>query len=253
VKTAVFIPVRTTSTRLPGKVLLDVNGKPVIEYLIERVKSASRPDLVVICTTVNPGDKVLVPVAKKNDIGIFQGSETDILDRYLQAAHKFSVDFIVVAEGDDIFCDPEYIDRVVEVFQQTNADYISCEGLPLGIAPCGIKVKALEKVCRLKTGNDTATGWKNYFTENDFLRVEAIQAEKAVNHPEFRMTLDYPEDFELFKAVITRLYTPGKIFSLHDIVDLLVQHPEIAGLNDNRKEEYWANFAKNKSKIVWRQ
>ncbi len=148
--TAVFIPVRTKSTRLPNKALLKIKGKPVIEHLIDRVKIARLPDLIVLCTTTNPEDEVLIEIAQRNNIGYFQGNEKDILDRYLQAALKYKVDFIVNVDGDDIFCDPEYIDKVIEVFVKNSADFIKCEGLPFGAAPNGVKVKALRKVYQLK-------------------------------------------------------------------------------------------------------
>ena len=148
--TAVFIPVRTKSTRLPNKALLDIKGKPVLEHLIERVKSAKLPNLIALCTTVNTEDEVLVRIAERNGICYFQGSEKDILDRYLKAALKYDVDFIVNVDGDDILCDPEYMDKVVEVFRRTGADYIKCEGLPFGAAPIGIKVEALKKIRELQ-------------------------------------------------------------------------------------------------------
>jgi spore coat polysaccharide biosynthesis protein SpsF len=139
-KSAVFIPVRMKSTRLPNKALLEIKGKPVIEHLIDRVKLAKLPDLIVLCATKHPEDEILVGVAQKNGICYFQGSEKDILDRYLKAALKFGVDFIVNVDGDDVFCDPEYMDRVIELFVKTGADFIKCEGLPFGAAPSGIKV-----------------------------------------------------------------------------------------------------------------
>ncbi|MCK4788754.1 MAG: hypothetical protein KAV87_33740 [Desulfobacteraceae bacterium] len=251
-KTAVFIPVRTKSTRLPGKALLEVNGRPIIEYLIERVKSAGKPDLIVICTTTNPEDRVLVPIAAKNNIEIFQGSEKDILARYLQAADKFGVDFIVNVDGDDIFCDPEYMDKVVETFLKTSADYIECQGLPFGAVPGGIKVEALKKVCQMKNEDNTETGWKRFFTESGLFRIEAIEAAKDVRQPDIRMSLDYAEDFQFFREVIQRLYVPGRVFSLREILALLKDHPEIAAINRNRQEEYWATYHKNAAKIKWR-
>ena len=251
-KAAVFIPVRIKSTRLPGKALLEVDGRPIIEYLIERVKSAGKPDLIVICTTTNPEDLRLEPIAARNNIEIFQGSEKDILDRYLQAADKFGVDFIVNVDGDDIFCDPEYMDKVVETFLKTSADYIECRGLPFGAAPLGLKVEALKKVCQMKSENNTETGWKRFFTDSGLFHVESIDAADDLRQPDIRMSLDYTEDFRFFSEVIRRLYVPGKVFSLREVLALLKKHPEIAAINKNRQEEYWATYYKNAAKIKWR-
>lgn len=251
-KTAVFIPVRTKSTRLPGKAMLEVNGRPIIEYLIERVKSASKPDLIVICTTTNPEDRALAPIAARNNIEIFRGSEKDILDRYLQAADKFGVDFIVNVDGDDIFCDPEYMDKVVETFIKTDADYIECHGLPFGAAPSGVKVEALKKVCRMKNEDNTETGWKRFFTDSGLFYVASIEASEDLRQPDIRMSLDYAEDFRFFEEVIGRLYKPGKVFNLREILALLKDHPEIVAINKSRQEEYWATYYKNAAKIKWR-
>ncbi len=251
-KAAVFIPIRLASTRLPGKALLEINHKPIVEYLIERVKSAKMARNVVICTTTNPEDEALIPVAKRNGIECFQGSEKDILDRYLQAAAKYKIDFIVNVDGDDVFCDPVHMDKVTEVYKKTNADYINCEGLPFGAAPLGIKAAALQKVCELKKVNDTETGWGRFFTETKLFHLETVKAEPDVNHPEFRMTLDYPEDFQFFAAVINHLYVPGKVFSLREIISLLKAHPEISNLNSKLMEEYWQTFKQKASKITWK-
>lgn len=247
--TAVFIPVRTKSARLPQKALLKIKGKRVIEHLIDRVKSASQYDFIVLCTTTNPEDEILVTVAQKNNINCFRGSEKDLLERYLRAAVKYKVDFIVNVDGDNILCDPEYMDRVVEAFKQTGADYITCEGLPFGAAPNGIKVEALKKVCQLKEGIDTETGWKGFFTESGLFKVERLPADEDLNHPEIRMSLDYHEDYQFFKAVFERLYVPGRVFSLREILALLEANPEIVELNKFRQEEYWATYYEKSVKI----
>lgn len=251
-KTAVFIPVRTASTRLPDKALLEINGKAIIEYLIERVKSAGKPDLIVICTTTNPEDHRLEPIAARNNVDIFQGNEKDILDRYLQAADKFDVDFIVNVDGDDIFCDPEYMDKMVESYMETGADYIECQGLPFGAAPSGIKVEALKRVCQMKNEDNTATGWKRFFTDSGLFQVEIIEAAEDLRQPDIRMSLDYAEDLRFFEEVIRRLYMPGKVFSLREILALLKDHPEIVAINKSRQEEYWATYYKNAAKIKWK-
>ena len=130
-KSAIFITVRMKSSRLPRKALLDIRGKPVIEHLIDRLKLAKSPDLIVLCTSTHPDDAVLVDVARKNQIESFRGSQDDKLDRYLNAARRYNVDFIVVTEGDNIFYEAEIIDGIIELYLRTKPDYISCPGLPI--------------------------------------------------------------------------------------------------------------------------
>lgn len=246
---ATFITARTGSSRLPGKLLLQIMGKPVIEHLIERVKQAKLPQQIVLCTTVLPEDDPLEQIATRTDILTFRGHPIDILMRWLKAAEHYRVNFIVSADGDDIFCDPEHIDKIVEHFLKTNADYIACRGLPFGAGPTGIKAEALRKVCELKLDEDTE-GQSRYFTQTGLFQVEYLDiTDPALNHPEIRMTLDYPEDFEFFKAVFQHLYKPGKVFGLRDIVRFLEQHPEIVQLNQHMQKAYEERFKAKYSEV----
>src|SRR4030067_1287592 len=103
-KTAIFIPARLCSKRLPGKALLEIKGKPIIAHLIQRIKLAKKPNLIVLCTTSNPSDRPLIDFAEENGISYFEGNETDILVRLLDAATKFDIDTIAEVDGDDVFC-----------------------------------------------------------------------------------------------------------------------------------------------------
>lgn len=236
-KTSAFITVRMKSTRLPRKALLEIEERTTIEHLIDRVKAAKLPDLVVLCTSTHPDDEVLVEVAKGNGIEAFQGSPEDKLDRYLQAARKYGIDFIVNVDGDDILCDPELIDKTIEHFERTKADYIGWKGFPVGAVPTGVKVEALEKVCKLKEEKDTEV-WSGYFTDTGLFRVKYLEADEALRHPEFRMTLDYPKDLEFFRAIFKKLYKPRKIISVGEVVKLLERNPEIAKINQKVQKAY---------------
>jgi spore coat polysaccharide biosynthesis protein SpsF (cytidylyltransferase family) len=244
-KSAVFLSVREKATRLPKKVLLEIKGKSVTEHLIDRLKTARLPDMIVLCTSVDPRDAILVEIAKKCNIPYFTGSEDDKLDRYLQAARRFGVDFMVIVDGDDIFCDPGHIDKTIAKFQETNADFIYCPDLPLGAASSGIKLEALKKVCEIKAENDTEV-WGGYFLNTGLFKIVKLEVEdEELRHPEVRMTLDYQEDFEFFKAVFEGLYEKGRVFTLKEIMMLLKEHPEILDLNKSVQEAYLQNLKKH--------
>ncbi len=237
-KTAIFITARTKSTRLPKKVLLEIKGRKVIEHLIDRVKLAKLPDLIVLCTSTNPNDAPLIDIAKKEGISYFAGSEDDVLERFSKAADKFGLDFLVVTWGDELFCDPEYIDKMIEFYKKTNADFITCDELPLGTFTYGLKVDALKKVCASKTKTDTEV-WGGYFRQNKMFAVRTLPVDDSeLRHPEVRITLDYPEDFELVKEIFNRLYKKGEVFSLREILRLLKDHPELAEINRHCQELY---------------
>jgi len=247
VKTTAFIPVRLSSTRLPSKALLKIQGKPCIQYLIERIKQIKDLDGIVICTTKNFIDDKVVELAKKMNVDFFRGSEEDILDRFRFAAEKFNVENIVNIDGDDILCEPEFIKETANELKKNEVDYISWKNMPLGTTPIGIKYKALETVCNKKNIQNTETGWGKFFTETDLFKVKVLTSdEPKLIDPNVRLTLDYQEDFKLFEQILTNLKEP---FNLKDVLDFLHSRKDIQDLNNNVKDAYWKNFEKKSAKI----
>ncbi|MHA1482922.1 MAG: cytidylyltransferase domain-containing protein [Candidatus Heimdallarchaeaceae archaeon] len=245
-KTAIFLSIREKAIRLPKKVLLEIKGKTITEHLIDRLKTAKLPDEIVLCTSTHRDDNVLVDIAKEQEIQYFRGSEDDKLDRYLKAAEKFRIDFILVVDGDDIFCDPEHIDKIIEKFKDTDADFLMCKDLPEGITSFGVKYEALKKVCQIKQETDTEV-WGGYFTDTGLFKVEYLEVEEELRRPELRMTLDYQEDFEFFKTVFDKLYVLDKIFTLREIIQLIKKEPWIAEINKSVQEKYEEHLAKSAS------
>ena len=227
----VFITARMGSTRLPGKHLLEICGKPIIEQMINRIKQAKLSEFIVLCTTSLPEDDVLIEIANRCNIKCFRGNPTDILKRWLDAADYFGVQSFVSAEADDVFCDPEFIDIITLELQTNTYDYISCKGMPFGVTPTGIKVEALRKICSLKKENDTE-GQERFFTRTGLFKVHYIEiTDPELINSDARMTLDYPEDYEFFKRVFSCMGRDGKYFSLRKILVLLKEHPEIIEIN----------------------
>jgi spore coat polysaccharide biosynthesis protein SpsF len=241
VRTAIFLSARHKATRLPGKLLLEIAGRPALEHLIARLKTAGEPDLLILTTSTHAADDVLVEVAGRNAVPAFRGSEDDKLDRYRQAASAHDVEFAAVVDGDDLFCAPEYVDRAIQAYRRTGADYVTARGLPVGAACFGVSARALERVCALKAETETEV-WGGYFTDTGLFEAVYVEAEPDVRRPEYRMTLDYPEDLAFFRAVFERLHAPGSAFTLRDIVALLDAHPEIVDVNREAARWYEAHL-----------
>ncbi len=251
-KSALFLTVRTGSTRLPEKTLLKLGDQTIFEFMIDHLKHAQVSGNLVVCTTDRAQDTVLEELAHKKGVECFRGSSEDILARLNYAANRFNVDFFVNVEGDDVFCDPEYADRTVDHFNQTGADFIRWAGLPLGAPPLGINAEALAKVCRLKDTANTETGWGSFFTETGLFKVETIEEKNPFfRRPELRMTMDYPQDYEFVKAVYEKLNRTD--FTLKDILKVIDEHPEIAAINKDLKEEYYRKFEEKRVKVRLKQ
>jgi spore coat polysaccharide biosynthesis protein SpsF len=238
----VFITARLGSTRLPGKHLLPIFGKPIIEHMIMRVKHARLPGLFVLCTTSLPEDDLFEEIARRCNIEIFRGHPTDILQRWLDASDHFNAESFISAEADDVFCDPEFIDLMYRELEKGKSDYITFKGLPFGVTPTGIKVDALRTICALKDEDDTQ-GQERYFTKTGLFKVRSIEInDPELMHPEVRMTLDYQEDFEFFKEIFHHFNEQKKFFSLREILHLLKEHPEIVKINEKMQESYTKRY-----------
>lgn len=248
-KKAIFMTVRTGSTRLPNKALLEMNGVPTIEHLIQRVKRSKKAEIIVLCTTDLPEDEVLCRIAEKNGIKYFQGSVADKLMRWNGAAGKYDIEFFVTADGDDLFCEPELIDLAFTQYERTKADFIEGKDLICGSFTYAIKAEALKKVCEIKDSDDTEMMWV-YFTDTGLFKCEPLMnVPELFKRPEIRMTLDYQEDFNFFKTVMDHFLGKKDPFTLRDIVAFLDNNPEVIKINQFRQGEFLAN-QKKKTKLV---
>lgn len=237
-KTGFLIIGRLKSTRLPQKLMLEIEGRPVISHMIDRLRLCRTVDEIVLCTSTNPQDDPLEILAKKEKISVFRGHEDDVIQRLYDASTAFNLDYIVHITADCPFVDPVYVDKVVEAYKENNADLIRTLDLPHGAFCYGIKPNALKKVIEIKDKTDTEV-WGRYFTDTGLFDVFDL----PITNPrhcknELRMTLDYPEDYEFFKRVFAALHNPGRVFSLDEILDYLELNPEVVAVNEHAEEKY---------------
>ena len=239
----VFIPVRLSNTRLPNKAMKLVDEKPIILYLIERLQKSSKVRNVVVCTTTNESDEPLISLLEKMKILVFRGNEKDILMRYLDASKKFDTDFVISVDGDDIYTDPSYVDKIISIFEKNNYDYVDMVKFPFGIASVGIKVSSLEKICKLKNTDDTETGYRLFFTENKIFKIYELKPPDNFLFPKnLRLTLDYEEDLLLAKKIFKEL---GNDFHLSDILQLFKNSPDLLKITENLEKKYKEHWDSN--------
>ena len=246
---AIFITVRNGSTRLPGKALTDIEGFPAIEYLIHRVKHAQKAELIVLCTTENIQDDSLVEIAERNDIEYYRGSEEDKLERWRGAAEKFGIEFFITADGDDIFCDPKLIDLGFEQYERNGVDFIQDGGVITGSFTYGIKVSALQKVCKIKDSSNTEMMWV-YFTDTGLFDVQNLEnVPEKFYRKDIRMTLDYEEDLTFFTEVAKRWSKKDTYLTLAEIVNIIDAESRLKEINFFRQDQ-WALNQKDKTTLI---
>ena len=226
---AIFISVRSGSTRLPNKANLDICGKPSMQYLIDTLKHTEKADEIILCTTRLKEDDQLCRLAKKNNIKYFRGSSEDKLLRWLEACKKFNVDFFVNVDGDDIFFDYGLADMCFAQHRKRRADFIDGHGLYNDVY--GITFEALKEVCDIKGTNETEY-IRSYFLEGDrfdILPLENIPSKYLKQ--DIRMTLDYPEDLIFFTTVIQSLKGAKVSLTFDNILFFLSKNPEVKNIN----------------------
>lgn len=200
-KIGIILQARMGSTRLPGKVLKPLAGKPMIQWIIERLQSCQRADILILATSTLAQDRPLVDLAEKLGVSVFRGSETDVLDRYYQCALEHHLDYIVRATGDNPFVDPEACDQLVGFYFSQQLDYatISTEpedGYPLGVGVEIFSFSALEKSWQEGHAPHHREHVNEYILETPATFKQArMPAPPEKRAPELSLTVDTPEQF----------------------------------------------------------
>lgn len=227
-----IIQARMTSIRLPGKVLLEVKGKPLIEYLLSQLEQVEHLDKIVLATTTNREDNPLVEYAAKRKINCFRGSEDDVLERYYKAAKNYKLGHIVRITADCPLVDTGVCNRVMETYLSTESDFVHtgltfAEGLGCEIFSFDVLTKAYQNA-RLSSEREHVTLYIH--NHPDIFKITTLQ--NTTDDSRYRFTVDELEDFEVVKAIIEGMpeEKPGS-FTAEKVKKFLDEHPEIYQLN----------------------
>lgn len=229
-KVGFFITARLKSTRLKQKILLDLNGKSIIDRVIERAKNINNVDGVVLCTSTNSQDSVLYKNALSNQIEFYAGSENDVLKRLLDAAKYFGYDAFVSITADNPLFSMYTSQCLINYYKKFNFDFILTKGLPMGCATNLIDVKSLEVVNYMKNEVDTEI-WGPFVNRSDFFNICELVITNAPFKEEKRITCDYLEDYNLFKKIYSH-FDPAYIPDLKEIFQVLTSHQEYWKINE---------------------
>ena len=228
---AIFITVRTGSTRLPNKSILKIGTKHTIEYVISSVKKSKYADLIVLCTTTLADDDILCDIAKNNGIESYRGSEHNKWERWLGACREYNVDFFANADGDDLFFDAALADLCFQQHARSRSGKMAAliDGQGLYNDVYGIPLATLKEICEAP---DTSTmephNMVNYLKEKGFPVDRLNDVPDIYKKKDVRMTLDYPEDLEFFITMINLL---GDDYTLEDVYGLINKVPQIKKIN----------------------
>ena len=234
-KVICMIQARMGSSRLPGKVLAKIKGKPILEHIVDFLRHSKYTNKIVIATTDHKEDDSIEDLAKKMEIPCYRGSFDDPLGRFYNCAKIFKPDIIVRITGDNPLIDPEIVDKVIQICIENKSEYASNminQTYPLGYLVEAITFSLLENLHKNKKDplNREHIVWDIRENPQNY-KISEIFAPKHMRRPEWRLSVDYIEDLELIKKIFDKLLKPSKYISYQSVFDLLENNPEILKIN----------------------
>jgi spore coat polysaccharide biosynthesis protein SpsF len=235
-KIVAIIQARMSSTRLPGKVLQEIAGKPMLVWVVERARRAKLPAEVVVATTTKPEDDPLVRFCQEKGYPCQRGSLNDVLDRYYQTAKLYAADVIVRLTSDCPFIDPVEIDHVITEFQKTGVDF-AANRLPPPFGrtyPIGLDTEVCSFTALERAWKEAEQSFEREHVMPYLYvvpgRFKVLRVDYPVDHGKLRWTVDTPADLELARQVAAR-FGGRDDFSWLDVLALFEREPELAQIN----------------------
>ena len=240
-KTLAIIQARMASIRLPGKVLMQIQGKPILWYLVERLKRARMISEMIIATSSEVTDEPIVAFCQYNNLKVFRGSESDVLSRYAEAASLFDSQIIIRICADSPLLDPVIIDDFVIEFLSSNKKYDYLSNTINQTYPLGMNVEIFTKTA-LEEANVLAK--YKYEREhvtpyiyNNPLRYRICQKHLQEDFSKIRLTVDVVEDFNLIKLLIEHFHSQITNLGLDEILSFYVSCPDVFKINSHIKQK----------------
>ena len=235
-----IIQARMGSERLPGKSMMYIGEKPLIEHVIERVKLCKTINTIVLAVTDKEEDKILVEIANKHNIEHITGVTGDVLDEFDRASKKYRADIVVRICADNPFIDQCEIDKLVHYHIEKDADYSSnnrvhSNSLPDGSGAEVVKADVLMKINKVVNKNYYKEHVTTYIYDNpSMFHVERLDAESELVGPQYRLDIDFQEDLDFIREIYKRLYKKGELIRTIDIIKLLDSNPDLCKMRKER-------------------
>ncbi len=252
INTIAILQARTSSSRLPGKVLLPIIGKPMILHQLDRVIRSSSIDKLVVATSVDSSDDNLANTIKSAGFCVFRGDLNDVLKRFVDCISLYGGSTIVRLTGDCPLHDPAIIDEILEAYYLSSCNYLSNSSDPSNLSvPDGFDVEVFDsELLNLASINAHLPSEREHVTPWMRRSDTPCQAQHYIHKnpvPFYRLTVDDHLDFELVSKIISELYPINPNFDLQSIIDFLSKNPTLANTNINtlRNEGYVRSLSKD--------
>jgi spore coat polysaccharide biosynthesis protein SpsF len=232
-KTVAIVQARMGSTRLPGKVLKQLEGHSVLAHVLSRLKAVKTIDAIVVATTDAPLDDPIVSEAEYLGVHCFRGSEQDVLSRYYGAAVSVNAEVVVRITSDCPIIDPTVIEEVIRVHQKENVDY--CSSVLERSFPRGLDTEVFTFAALVEAhGNALKPEQREHVTPYLYQNPQLFKlagVRNEVDYSKYRWTLDTIEDWQLITEIYRHLYAQNSLFSWRVVLDLMNKYPHLADIN----------------------
>ncbi len=240
-KIGIIVQVRMGSSRYPGKVLKQIQGKTMLELQYERLKRCHGADTIIYATSSKKVDDPIQTLCDELSIKLFRGSEENVLERYYKAAILNDLDVVIRTNGDCPFIDANEIDKMIEIWKEKypNYDYISNileESFPLGMHIEIFKLDSLKRVYDENISNSDREHVTPYIYRNP-KKFKVMNVLNEIDLSKHRWTVDYEEDFIFVKEIYKRLGIDNSSFTMAEIVDLIQKEPHLQEINSKFKKK----------------
>ena len=228
-----LLQARYSSSRLPGKVLKPILGKPMLLHQIERLSNSQMIDKLVVTTSNNTCDDAIEKMCTDNNIEIFRGDLENVLDRFYQCAKQYNPDYIVRLTGDCPLSDWQIIDNMIQYYLDEGLDYMKTSPkFPDGLDAEIMTMSALSEAKKKAVLPSELEHVTQYINKNSSrFKNKDFDCDRDLSH--FRWTVDEPEDFVLVEKIYQALYEDNPLFLTNDILKLLDKRTELNKINDN--------------------
>ncbi len=235
-KRVVIVQARMGSSRLPGKVLMDLDGRPMLSQQLSRLRRCERADDIVVATTRHATDDPIVELCRREDCRWFRGSESDVLERYLGAAHDAQAELVVRVTADCPLIDPGLVDRVVAELEthSHDADYASNivdRTYPRGLDTEAFFIDTLERVARMATSAPSREHVTHFILQEqpNLFAIRSITDGK--NNSDLRWTVDVDEDLRMVRRLYAAMGPAVTSMDYNSILAMARARPDITNLN----------------------
>ena len=235
-KTVCIIQARRNSTRLPDKILLTLGGKNILTHVLERALAIDNVDEVILATTQNPADDTLEGIALAAGASVYRGSEHDVLDRYYQAALKANATYVMRITSDCPLIDPHVCATLVDKVHNENFDYGGNGSFPHGLDCEVFTMESLENAHKNSTSKEDREHVTLWMKRNPEITKTSISPDDDKDYSKYRLTVDYPEDYELLEKIFTQ--TGGMSQDWGDVIKILDEEPDLLSINEKSSKSW---------------